>query len=104
LGLTDEQITEIQSILDANKEQKEATKNSIKEIHTALKEQSMTGEYNEEKVQTLANHISTMVVLKSKERFNIIQILTDEQKSKLEEMLTFFKSRRGHSGADEPES
>lgn len=98
LGLTDEQIAEIQSIIDANKEQIEITKNAIKEIRSTLKEQFMVGEYNEENVLALADQVSSIVVLKSKERFDILQILTDEQKQKLEEMRHLFEQRRGILG------
>ncbi len=103
LGLTDEQTAEIQSILDANKEQMEIIRNSIKEIRNTLNEQSMSSEYNEENVLALADQVSNIVVLKSKERFDIAQILTNEQKQKLEEMRHFFEHRDGHNALERSE-
>lgn len=97
LGLTDEQVTNIQTILDTNEEQKLTTKALIEESRNALREQALAGVYDESSVQELADLISSIVILKHKERFDIAQILTDEQKEKLEQMQQFFENKRGNS-------
>ncbi len=97
LGLSDAQVTEIEVIIDANKEDISVLKEAINELRTTLKDQGMAGEYDAENVRlladTLASHIADIVVIKAGERNAIMQLLTAEQLEKLQEMRTFFGNR-----------
>lgn len=104
LNLTDEQIAEIEAIQEAKKEPVEAIKEGMKSARQSLRDLLQTGTYDEAEVATSAEVIGDLVaqrvILESRARFDISQVLTAEQNSQLEELRNAFRSRRGGKPED----
>jgi Spy/CpxP family protein refolding chaperone len=98
LNLTDEQIAEIEAIQEAQKEPAEANKEATEVARQSLRDMLKAGEYDEVEVATLADVIGDLVtqrvILESKAKFDISQVLTAEQREQLEDLLKTFESRR----------
>jgi len=99
LNLTDEQVTEIEAIQEAQKEPAETIREETKSARESLRELLQTGVYDEVEVVATADVIGGLVaqrvVLESKARFDISQVLTAEQNAQLEGLRKTFESHRG---------
>ena len=98
LNLSDDQITVITSIQDSQKEPMARIKEDMKSARESLKALIQADIYDEEAIATIAATIGLLVteltVLKSKGKFDIYQVLTDEQQVSLEELIHVFGGHR----------
>ncbi len=104
LNLTDEQVAEIEAIQEAQKEPSETIREETKSARQLLRDLLEAGAYDEAEVAALADVIGDLVaqrvVLESKARFDISQVLTAEQNAQLEDLRKTFESHRGGKPED----
>jgi Spy/CpxP family protein refolding chaperone len=95
LELTDTQKTEIKSIIQAEKPTIEPIVRQIAQNRKDMREATKNGTFDEAQVRTLANQraqaLSELIVARERLKTKIYNILTSEQKDKLEQL----KERRG---------
>jgi|GEM_PF-5116805 len=98
LDLSDEQIAAIKDIQDGKQQQIEALKQSIKQAREAIATlvHADTYQENEAAVQAakIGDLVTKLILLKSKCKFDVLQILTPEQQARQEEMQNAFGPRQ----------
>ncbi len=97
LGLSDEQKTQIKTILEDSKTRVEPLKESLKANHDAIKNLGTDGTYNEAEVARIAaaqaETTKQLIVEKEKTKAAIFAILTLEQRTKATELRDSMKER-----------
>ena len=101
LDLTDEQVEAIQKVLEANKEKAEATGKAIVEATKTLHEATVKGDEAgiREAATNLGKAIGNGAVLRASTITSVKEVLTDEQREKLEELTAKLKKRAEQVGA-----
>lgn len=106
LDLSDEQAAEIESIHTDQMEELKTVKEDMKTARQSLHELSESS-YDEAAVaaaaETIGDLVTDIIVLKSKEKYDISQVLTEEQASKLRETRSAFSNRRDGQRGEKPE-
>ena len=104
LDLSDEQVTAIEAIQEAQKEQAEGIREAMKVARESLRALGQAETYNEGDVATLAEGmgdlVTELIILKTKSKFDVFQVLTAEQEAWLEEMRNAFGRRHQDSTED----
>ncbi len=100
LDLTDEQVEAIQKVLEANKEKAEATRKAIAEATKTLHEATAKGDEAgiREAATNLGKAIGNGAVLRASTIASVKEVLTDEQREKLEELTAKLKERAEQMG------
>jgi len=95
LDLTDEQVKAIQEVLEANKEKAEASRKAIAEATKALHEATVKGDEAgiQEAGTKLGKAIGKGAVLRASTMKSVKEVLTDEQREKVEELAAKLKER-----------
>lgn len=97
LDLTEAQQAQIKTIQDAEDVKAEAFHEKLREAHDALKAATANGQFNEAQVRTLAAAIAQieieLTVIRTRKDAAIYQILTAEQRTKLDQ---FQAEREAH--------
>ena len=90
LNLTDEQKTQIQGIFKAQRESSQALREQLRSKHQALRAASTAATYDEAAVraaaQDLARVQAELTVARAKAHNEVLQVLTPEQRTKLNEL------------------
>lgn len=98
LQLTDEQFEQIKDIQQAHEEKIQAAKKDLAEAKKALHE-AATEKAGEEAIRQAAAQLGKMTgdlaVLKSEMMLKVREVLTDEQKTKMDQLLSERKERPG---------
>lgn len=107
LDLTDEQKTQVKSIMDASREKLQPVHEAMKANHEKLADLTKNGAFDEAQVTEIANAQGAlhaqMIVERQRTQAQVFQLLTDEQKAKAAEMKGKMKEgfgggRRGGHG------
>lgn len=97
LNLSDEQKTQIKTILEDSKTRVQPLMESMRENHKAIENLGTDGTYNEAEVTRLANaqaEISKQLIIeKEKTKAAIFAVLTPEQRTQAAEMKSQMKER-----------
>ncbi|NIP22815.1 MAG: hypothetical protein GWN67_09620 [Phycisphaerae bacterium] len=95
LDLTDEQVKAIQEVLEANKEKAEDSRKAIAEATKALHEATVKGDEAgiQEAGTKLGKAIGNGAVLRASTMNSVKEVLTDEQREKVEELTAKLKER-----------
>lgn len=104
LGLNEEQKTQAKTILDASKERFKPLMESMKQNRETIKDLGTDGNFDEVKVNEIANQQSEtmkqLFIEKEKTKAQLFAILTPEQREKAKQMQNQFaermKGRFGH--------
>ena len=106
LGLTDEQKSQVEAILQANRPSLDAIRDQLRANHEKLASLGTDGAFDEAAVSAIAAEqgslTAKMIVEREKIKAQIFSILTDEQKQKAAEFRKKFDERRKRfAGKDE---
>lgn len=97
LDLTDEQKTKVKEIMDGSKAAVEPLMQQMKDNHIKIADLGKDGKYDQSQVEAIAaeqgNLTAKLIVEKGKAKAQVFAILTDEQKTKAEEMRARFGER-----------
>lgn len=100
LDLTEAQQAQIKTIQDAEDDKAEAFHEKLREAHNALKAVTASGQFNEAQVRTLAASIAQneieLTVIRTRKDAAIYQVLTAEQRAKLDQFHAEHGARRPH--------
>jgi Spy/CpxP family protein refolding chaperone len=93
LDLSDEQVKAIQEVVEANKEKAEASRKAIAEATKALHEATVKGDEAgiQEAGKNLGKAIGKGAVLRASTMNSVKEVLTDEQREKVEELTAKLK-------------
>ncbi len=104
LDLTDAQKEQMKAIRRAGRESTKSLRESLKANRQQLQQVTANGQFNEAQVQAIAAQqsgiMAQLLVEKTRVKSQIYQILTAEQKAKVEEMKTKMQERRQNRKAD----
>lgn len=112
LNLTDEQKTQVKTIMDDSKTRVKPLMEAMRENHKLAENLGLDGTFNEEEVNRIANTQSEtmkqMFIEKEKTKAQIFAVLTPEQRTEAAKMKDRFKGdfrgkgkRRGGGGREE---
>ncbi|MDH4240609.1 MAG: Spy/CpxP family protein refolding chaperone, partial [Phycisphaerae bacterium] len=95
LDLNDEQVEAIKKVLEANKEKAEASREAIAEATKALHEAAVKGDEAgiQEAATNLGKAIGNGAILRASTMTSVKEVLTDEQREKLEELTAKLQER-----------
>ncbi len=100
LDLSDEQKSKIQSILEQGKEAGAADRERMQELRDSLR--ASEGSFNASEVKATADQIgkltSSMTYRRAETRYQVRQVLTDEQRTELDEMMAKRQDGMRHHG------
>ena len=104
LDLTDAQKEQMKAIRQAGRESTKSLRESLKANRQQLEQITANGQFNEAQVQAIAAQqsgiMAQLLVEKTRVKSQIYQILTAEQKAKVEEMKAKMQERRQNREAD----
>ncbi len=97
LGLSDEQLEEIQAIVDEARPEIEAATEKLKALHEARRETRGPAVFSEGEVGAFAADLAEVqvepMVVTEEARAKALQVLTEDQRQQLEEMRGSFAKR-----------
>jgi Spy/CpxP family protein refolding chaperone len=100
LDLTDAQKAQIKTIQETEDAQAQAFHEKLREAHDALQSATIKGQFNEAQVRTLAASIAQteieLTVIRARKDATIYQVLTAEQRAKLDQFHAEHGARRPH--------
>jgi Spy/CpxP family protein refolding chaperone len=100
LDLTDAQKAQINAIQETEDAKAEAFHEKLREAHAALDAATAKGQFNETQVRTLATTIAQneieLTVIRARKDAAIYQVLTTEQRAKLDQFHAEHGARRPH--------
>ena len=98
LDLTDAQKEQFKAIRQASKESTKSLRESLKANHQQLNQVTANGQFNEAQVQAIATQqsgiMAQLLVEKERVKSQFYNILTADQKAKIQEMKTKMQERR----------
>ena len=98
LDLSDEQQEALKALLEDNRESVEANREQLHEARTALREAMQAETVDLNAVRTLADKVGAVeteaAVFRASMKNQIMEILTEEQRAELQEMIQNRKERR----------
>lgn len=104
LDLTDAQKEQIKAIRQAGKEKTKNLRESLKANRQQLQEITANGQFNEAQIQAIAAQqsgiMAQLIVEKTRVKSQIYNILTADQKAKIEEMKAEMQERRQNRKAN----
>lgn len=97
LDLTEAQRAQIKTILEAERPKLQPLVLQTATMHKAIVEATATGEFNEAQIRALATrqgqNVASLIVEKERVKTQIYQVLTPEQRTKLEQLRQRFETR-----------
>lgn len=104
LDLTDAQKEQIKAIRQASRESTQSLRENLKANREQLRQVTANGQFNEAQVQAIATQqsgiMAQLLVERTRVKSQIYQILTAEQKAKIEEMKAKMLERRQNRKAE----
>ncbi|RLA49325.1 MAG: hypothetical protein DRR04_01860 [Gammaproteobacteria bacterium] len=98
LDLTEEQVSRVKQLMTATREQSDADRKRLRDLRGQMKTQR--DNFDAGKAQKIADEIgeitSRMVFQIASTHAKIYQLLTDEQKAEMDDMMDQHQSRRDH--------